>query len=648
MAIKIPRGEISIPSVGNRGNSMLNAVQSNKINYNKLTNVIDAVGTSIKAHNDKIETQRIDNKNTKNKSLLQADINLVLESIANNEELSTDGKIESYNGTYNSQVEKLTKKYKKLYKDDDDAFAQWESDMYNIFNNGQINMWKDRRKKVLAEAQVNFESGTAEFNTNLDSIPLSDNIWEATNLLITQEKERFKKAAVLGIKVDFQKHMENIEDTVWKKVISSGHQYIDHMTDKPEIDYQTIYNTLNSSAVDKKWMGKTMTLETRNGLLEWAKGQATEQKTMMENTHARIDNENSQDINTKLSEWRVNKLVLPEGETSECEYIKNLIHNTKLTDTTKDSHYKELETVWKNKKNRTSTSGSLTHGDPQALNEHFDQIILGNSQDHMFIQRINQDDRLTAKGKEMLIGWATEYNKNRNSYKDELVTNFMKQFDAEGSGYDKEMLGYLRAVKPNIFLELNKVLAEGEAAGISYHAMLGDTTSEYYVGFKFLEIYQTTLLANMKTGNFNKVMQGFYDNPKDFFAEKRGDVYSAFFDTDMKEEGNQLAYVEVAPETDDQGNVVKQLPKEIDTSQAIFTQRLLNKPIPPAYAVEVGPSGEEGKKESIESYINSAKYKKYQKAYRNWIYEGDFNSNSIPTINKYFSVTDMPTSKIKN
>ena len=36
MAIKIPRGEIPIPSVGNRGNSMLNAVQSNKINYNKL------------------------------------------------------------------------------------------------------------------------------------------------------------------------------------------------------------------------------------------------------------------------------------------------------------------------------------------------------------------------------------------------------------------------------------------------------------------------------------------------------------------------------------------------------------------------------------------------------------------------------------
>ena len=77
-------------------------------------------------------------------------------------------------------------------------------------------------------------------------------------------------------------------------------------------------------------------------------------------------------------------------------------------------------------------------------------------------------------------------------------------------------------------------------------------------------------------------------------------------------------------------------------------QRLLSKPKPPAYAVEIGPSGEEGKKESIESYINSAKYKKYQKEYRNWIYEGDFNSNSIPTINKYFSVTDMPTHKIKN
>jgi hypothetical protein len=38
MAIKIPRGEIPAPSVGDRGNSMLQSVEQNKINYNAFTN----------------------------------------------------------------------------------------------------------------------------------------------------------------------------------------------------------------------------------------------------------------------------------------------------------------------------------------------------------------------------------------------------------------------------------------------------------------------------------------------------------------------------------------------------------------------------------------------------------------------------------
>jgi len=90
MAIKIPRGEIPAPSVGNRGSSMLSAVQSNKIDYDKVTNTLDFIGQKIAAHNTKIEDQRIDNKNTLNKALLQGDINSLLEDINNNQKLFTD------------------------------------------------------------------------------------------------------------------------------------------------------------------------------------------------------------------------------------------------------------------------------------------------------------------------------------------------------------------------------------------------------------------------------------------------------------------------------------------------------------------------------------------------------------------------------
>lgn len=642
MAIKIPRGEIPAPSVGNRGNSMLSAVQNNKIDYDKVTNTLDFIGQKIAAHNTKIEDQRIDNKNTLNKALLQGDINSLLEDINNNQKLSTDGTIKSYNGFYESSVKKLEDKYKKIYKNDDDAFAIWQSQMYTIFNAGSESMRTTRRKKVLAEAQINFQSGTTTFTENLDNQPVTPNIWMSTDLLIKEEKDRFTKAALLGITVDFPKHQKEIEDKVWKKVVSSNKNYVDNMTGLEQVDYQAIYNELSSSKSTNKYFGKLLPADKKEELLTWAKKRATEQNTMKTNTDARIDNENSVNINTMLGDLRVDKLKIPEGASAE-EYLKNIINNTKLTDSTKDSHFAELKQIIADKNSGKATTSNLTHGDPIALNEHFDQIIMGNSTDNVFIQRINQDDRLTAKGKEMLIGWAKDYNENRTEYKDELVSNFMDQFSTTDTGYPAEILSYLRAAKPQIYNELNVVLAEGEKAGISYYSMLGDSTSENYIGWKFIEVYQKSLLENMKKGDFGKVMQGEV-TAKEYFGTKRDEIYKTFFDADPELEGNQLAFIETEPEIDTEGNVTKRGTRIVDEKYARFTKRLLDKPQPPKMQIK----DKTGQKQSIDEYAGSYAYKKYQKDYRKWVYEGDFNSDKIPMLNKYFGVTDMPTTKIKN
>jgi hypothetical protein len=638
MAIKIPRGDIPAPSVGNRGSSVLSAVQSNKIDYNKVTDTLDFIGTKINTHNAKIEAQRIDNKNTLNKALLQGDVNSLLENINDNPKLSTDGTLESYNGVYNVGVKKLEDKYKKIYKNDDNAFAIWESQMYSIFNTGVQDMRTTRRKRVLTEAQIHFDSSTTAFAKNLETQSVTPNIWMSTDLLIKEETERFNRAALLGIKVDLPKHQKEIEDKVWKKVVSANKNYVDDMTGKPEVDYQGIYNELNLSTTTK-YFGKDLPSDKKEELLTWSKTRATEQKTMKTNNDARIDNENSININTILGNLRVDKYTAPEGSTTE-EFIKNLINDTKLTDKTKNSHFKELKQIIDDK-NAGKSRGS-THGDPVALNEHFDQIIMGNSTDNVFIQRINQDDRLTAKGKEMLIGWAKDYNKNRDVYKDKLVSNFMDQFATTDTGYPPEIIAYLRAAKPQIYNELNVVLAEGEKAGISYYSMLGDSNSKNYVGWKFLEVYQKSLIENIKKGDFSKVMNG-TTTAKDYFGTKRNEIYKTFFDADPTIEGNQLAFIETAPELDKEGKILKQGLKTTDTKYARFTQRLLNKPQPP----KILTKDDTGKKQSIEEYTGSAAYKKYQKDYRKWVYEGDFNSDKIPMINKYFGTTDMPTSKIK-
>lgn len=637
MAIKIPRGEIPAPSVGNRGSSMLSAVQSNKIDYDKVTNTIDFIGQKIAAHSNKIEAQRVDNKNTLNKALLQGDINSLLEDINNNQTLSTDGTMESYNGFYESKAKKLEDKYKKIYKNDDDAFAIWKSDLYTVINNGSETMRTTRRKKVLAVAQINFQSGTTTFTENLDNQPVTPNIWMSTELKIKQEKDRFTKAAILGITVDFPKHQKEIEDKVWKKVVSANKNYIDDMTQKPEVNYQEIYNELNSSSTNK-YFGKSLPSDKREELLGWANKRATEQKIMKTSNDARIDNENSVNINTMLGDFRVNKLKIPDGASAE-EYLKNVINDAKLTDKTKDSHFTELKGIINDKKTGTSSRGD---GDPLAMDEHYDNLLTGGPADQIFVHRVNQDKRLTAAGKKKLIDWAEAYNKTRNKFKDTLIQNFMDQFEAKDSGYDSQMVSYLKAAKSQIWNELTRVLAEGEKSQISYRDMLSNTSSENYIGWKFIEVYQRSMLESFKDNDWSAVIKG--QTAEKFFTSKRDEIYKTFFDADPTKAGNQLEYIEPAPEIDFEGKVTNRGSKKVDERYAIFTQRFLSQPKRPTREF----NKDTGVEESIGDFVKSNRYIKYLKDKDEWRYKGNFNSNEIPSIYKSLGVTDMPTTKIKN
>ena len=637
--IKIPRGTIEQPKVSAGNSSMLSAVQSNRINYDKLTNTVEYAVNKIQAHNLKVEEQRIDNTNTKRTSLLKGEINQELENLKNNQDLNTDG---DYNLKWDTVAKNLETKYKKLYKGDDKAFERFESTMYAAFNDGQIAMWKERRKKVLAEAQINFDSATQEFKNDLDKQDVTPNIWVSTDLLLKKEKERFIKAKALGITVDWGKYQTEVNDMVWKKVITANHQYTDTLTGKIEIDYLKVYNDLTASKSTQTWFGKKMDRETKNGLSAWAKKRHDEQDAILTDTHARIDNDNSVEINKILNEFSLSDFSsVPEGVDAKT-FISDKVLNGKFTQETKDAHISTINKVFP----ETHKDTQPTYGDATAIDEHFDQIIIGNASDNVFVQRVNQDDRLTAKGKEMIIGWAAEYNKNRSEYTNELVTNFMHQFDAVSSGYSEHVVGYLKAAKPMIWNELMRTIAEGEAAGISIHAMLGDTNSKHYIGWKFLDVYQTSVLQNLKSGSFQKMMADEGVTAKQFWGEKRDQIYKAFFDVDNTAgaEGNQLAWIATPPKTDKEGNVIEQGTNVIDKKYAIFTQRLLNKPLPPEYAIK----DKTGQKETIDEYISSHKYKKYQKDYRAWVIKGEFNSDKIPTINKYFGVTDMPTIKIKN
>ena len=91
-------------------------------------------------------------------------------------------------------------------------------------------------------------------------------------------------------------------------------------------------------------------------------------------------------------------------------------------------------------------------------------------------------------------------------------------------------------------MTLETVLAEGEAAGISIHSMLGDASSEHYVGYDLMEIYQQSILdiIGNKVGTKKTFKEILEVSPKEYFKEKRDQAYSIFFDADPDKDGNQL------------------------------------------------------------------------------------------------------------
>jgi len=100
MAIRIPKPSGASESVGgktiriprDRGKQIVNLPSTNLLSsvpnaiapaFDQLTAFLDVTAARVKAHNDKIEAQRIKNKNTLNTANFTSDVNQILEDIKN-------------------------------------------------------------------------------------------------------------------------------------------------------------------------------------------------------------------------------------------------------------------------------------------------------------------------------------------------------------------------------------------------------------------------------------------------------------------------------------------------------------------------------------------------------------------------------------
>jgi hypothetical protein len=512
MAIKIPRGEIPAPSVGNRGSSVLSAVQSNKIDYDKVTDTIDFIGNKIAAHNAKIEAQRIDNKNTLNKALLQGDVNSLLENINDNPKLSTDGTLESYNGVYNVGVKKLEEKYKKIYKNDDDAFAIWKSDLYTVVNNGSQTMRTSRRKKVLAEAQINFNSTNVEFTTNLDNQPVTPNIWMSTELLIKQEKERFIRADALGIPVNYESHLKMINDKTWKKVISANKNYVDDLTGLEEVDYKAIYNELNSTKSTQEYFGKTMPKDTKESLLSWAKEKSTTQQAMYDSRKEAKQLVSNETFTNQLIAISSNSI---KGIEYSKDFLKNLEADVSLSPELKRTLKTAYNTTLKN-----LVSGAATYESPTGLQVKATLTYLVNGGfidtkgEYAIINNAMAEGHIKPEYATTLLKNAKENTKERHQWKKTVTKNaisvlakelnvddlniaaMVENFDSSKAGSAADILSKFLSdskMPKEVYAAMNQMfamVAEGEGKNISIKEMLMDEKSPNYILNDLIGVYK--------------------------------------------------------------------------------------------------------------------------------------------------------------
>ena len=326
MAIKIPVRSSASASVGGstiripreRGKSTVNLPKTNLLSsvpnaiapaFDKLTAFLDVTAVRVKAHNDKIEAQRIKNKNTLMTANFASDVNQVLEDIKNSDELTTASG-ESYNWYWDDKILKLKTKYKKKYIDDDNAYDQWISDQMQEIGKGQVKMWKLRNDKVLAQAKVTYDLQSIAITGEANDLLVTDAIWDKTALL-TNEKQKSITDMLKKDKYsvsDPAGEIQKIELISWKKILETLAGSFTNSDGEKQINYQNVFKILSKldEGVDvnkilteivgetvegevggikilgKKntFFGKKMTEDIRTKMLDWAKAKSEQQVTV--------------------------------------------------------------------------------------------------------------------------------------------------------------------------------------------------------------------------------------------------------------------------------------------------------------------------------------------------------------------------------
>ena len=630
--IKIPRGEIGKVSIGRNTNFMDAMSQSGRAvssSFDSLTASLSNVATAVNANKRRIREQEIDNKNSLMETNLKTDVADFKFRIKEDKTLNTEG---DYLKAWEKFEKEMITKYKKEYANekDSDAWDRFQSIFSSqVYLEGKKAYREVRGDKILKETAIIDKQKKTEYSNDVSNLPVDGNIWLAFDVLTKKEDNRQKKSALtLGAEVyTIQDDIKTQELNVWKKIAKFGNTRVDPMDDTEYANWQQIIKNIKTGKL-KNWGGKTLTDAHKQDLLDWAEAEMKDHKTFVTDRNTRLNTENSTPINENINKWRSN-LYHPKDDDGKAldqrKTIEKMIFESKLTDSAKEALYTEVRTI-ANDKASGKTSDTDSYGSVSQVDKYFKEIILGQSGGQEWLLTLQEDNLISAKGREWLLDkrdkWTTKIDERQKG----VIKEYLDKYDGNIDRLSQSTLEAYQEYphfatifdgrKQQIRSTLFELLAEGEKAGISYYSMMEDINSEYYIPFKLDEIYAeswTTISAQLKqTEEFDVAT---------YWKDKQNEALSYFVDADPKETGQQL-YSKYESVASDYG-VMEQVPAK-DATVAVFYKRWLDMPRPPK-AVR-----SDGSKIPINEYENSEEYKKYRKDWIQWWEKGDWNSPNIP------------------
>ena len=324
MAIKIPRVDIEVPSVGKRGTALLDTARTNRINYEGFTSELSSIAQTIKAHNDKINQRRIQNKSTKYNALMSTDAQNFSQEIE-------IGKYNVLTKTYdpytvdeiNQKVKKfetdMEGKYKnKIFKDDKEGWDHFESYYFGNIKQADHGAHQGTKKKILADSAIAYSIAKMNQNETINKTPVSEVMWIAMNTMIEQEKQLYTTSSD-AVNIDLTKNIQDIKNKFIIKAVTAGHEkqlFGDGINGNTTgYNWTKINQEIKS---DKDYFGYKLTKTEKEFVLDYVKNKAIEQdffETRAKNQH----NENL--FKSKIDGIRDG--TIPPSEVEKLDFTKD-------------------------------------------------------------------------------------------------------------------------------------------------------------------------------------------------------------------------------------------------------------------------------------------------------------------------------------